>query len=131
MIATTATETSPANNNATAASGASARAQAHAEYINDQLQQERTVSDHAAMLRTRASTRMAAMAHARVAAGKTDAETDGVRLDNLERQMKLVRTIADTHREMTSPALVQMLGALTEKALPPALPPPVSNLRGK
>lgn len=58
---------------------------------------------------------------------KTDAETDGIRLDNLERQMKLVRTIAETHREMTSPALVQLLGALTDKSQKRALEPPIQR----
>lgn len=57
--------TDPADGPATVA----ARSQAHADYVNDQLQQERTVYDHSATLRTRAAARMAAMTHARVAAG--------------------------------------------------------------
>ena len=61
---------SPAANTAAAAGpGADARTRAHADYVHDQLQQERTVYDHAATLRARAPARIAAMTHARVAQG--------------------------------------------------------------
>lgn len=52
-----------------------ARARAHADYVHDQLQQERTVYDHSATLRTRAPARIQAMSHARVAAGLTPEPT--------------------------------------------------------
>ena len=52
---------------------ATVRARAHADYVHDQLQQERTVYDHSTALKTRAPARMAAMAHARVAAGMSAA----------------------------------------------------------
>ncbi len=60
---------------ATTDTNAAGRAQAHADYVHDQLQQERTVYDHAATLRARAPARRAAMAAARVAAGMPAAPT--------------------------------------------------------
>lgn len=68
-------ENPPTETTAAAGPKSSARDQAHADYVNDQLQQERTVNDHAAALRQRAPARMAAMAHARVAAGMPPAPT--------------------------------------------------------
>ncbi len=46
-----------------------ARAQAHADYVHDQLQQERTVYDHAQTLRSRAPARIKAVKAARAAGG--------------------------------------------------------------
>ncbi len=46
-----------------------ARAQAHADYVHDQLQQERTVHDHGTALQARAPARIQAMTAARTAAG--------------------------------------------------------------
>ena len=60
---------------------AGALSTAHADYVHDQLQQERTVNDHAATLKARALARIAAVKHARIAAGMSpapSADDDGL-----------------------------------------------------
>ncbi|MBV8972829.1 MAG: hypothetical protein JO290_11110 [Sphingomonadaceae bacterium] len=63
------TGTAAANTSPAAGSSASTLDQARADYVHDQLQQERTVHDHAATLAARAPHRIAAAKSARVAAG--------------------------------------------------------------
>jgi hypothetical protein len=51
---------------------------------------------------------------------KSDAETKGIDLNNLQTSIDLVRQIMEMHREMQPPALVSMLDRLSQ---PPRLAP--------
>ncbi len=69
----TTPDTPAANTTPAAGPDATAMDQAHADYVHDQLQQERTVYDHSATLKARAPARIAAVKHARTAAGLSPA----------------------------------------------------------
>lgn len=60
---------------------------------------------------------------------KSDVETEGLSLDNLERRMKLVREIAAIHADLEAPALVQLLSELADPTAKPRLLSPPTERR--
>lgn len=84
-----------------------ARTRAHADYVHDQLQQERTVYDHAATLQARAPERIAAVAQARVAAGMAAAPSaadDGMDHYHVVERMLDERAFYPAHDKRTESA---------------------------